>query len=42
MNEYDLLKMVDFLNLIYGLEFIDKFEEVDVLLFNICLICEKV
>lgn len=42
MNEYDLEKMVDLLDLMYGYSVVESVEEVDVILFNICLICEKV
>lgn len=42
MNEYDLEKMVDLFDFIYGYMFVEILEEVDVILLNICFICEKV
>lgn len=42
MNEYDLVKMVDVFVVSDGLELIDSLDDVDVILVNICFICEKV
>lgn len=42
MNEYDLDKMVDVFNVVEGFEKIDMLEDVDIILFNMCLVCEKV